>query len=148
MKVILKQDVKSLGKKDSMVEVSDGYARNFLFPKGLAIEASNSNINVMKTKKDAENLKKEKELSNAKELQKKLTELNIVLQAKTGESGKLFGAISNKDISDNLKSVHKIDIDKKKIVLDEPIKAIGTFSVVIKLYPEVSAKVNVTVKGE
>lgn len=148
MKVILKQDVKKLGKKDQMVEVSDGYARNFLLPKGLAVEASNENLNIMKNKLDAEKNRKEKEFSNAKELQKKLSEINVVIQAKSGESGKLFGAISNKDIAEHLKNVHKIDIDKKKIVLDEPIKSIGTFNVDIKLYPEVSAKITVTVKGE
>ena len=143
MKVILKQDVKGLGKKEDMVNVSDGYARNFLFPRGLAAEASASNINVMNTKNEAEKTKKNRELAQAKELAAKLKETVVVIKSKSGENGKLFGSITSKDISDKLKSDFSLDIDKKKIVLPDPIKALGTTEVEVKLYPEVSAKLTV-----
>ncbi len=143
MKVILKQDVKSLGKKEDMVNVSDGYARNFLFPRGLAAEATASNVNEMNTKKAAEKSKKDRELAQAKELGKKIAGITVVIKSKTGENGKLFGSITSKDISDKLKSDFGFDIDKKKIVLPEPIKALGITEVEVKLYPEVSAKLTV-----
>ncbi|MCX7747859.1 MAG: 50S ribosomal protein L9 [Clostridia bacterium] len=148
MKVILKQDVKGLGKKESMVEVSDGYARNFLFPKGLAVEASASNINVMNTKKEAEKSRKERELAQAKALAEKLKATNLVLKARAGDNGKLFGAITSKDIAEKLKTNLNIDVDKKKINLSDAIKSLGTFEIEIKLYPEVSAKLNVKIEQE
>lgn len=148
MKVILKQDVKGLGKKEDMVNVSDGYARNFLFPRGLAAEASASNINVMNTKKEAEKSKKDRELAQAKELAAKVNEAVVVIKSKSGENGKLFGSITSKDISDKLKSDFKIDIDKKKIVLPDPIKSLGTTEVEVKLYPGVSAKLTVKTINE
>ena len=143
MKVILKQEVKGLGKKEDMVNVSDGYARNFLFPRGLAAEASASNINVMKTKKEAEKTKMDRELAQAKELAQKVKDTIVVIKSKSGENGKLFGSITSKDISDKLKSDFKLDIDKKKIVLPDPIKSLGTTEVEVKLYPGVSAKLTV-----
>ncbi len=148
MKVILKQDVKGLGKKEDMVNVSDGYARNFLFPKGMAVEASASNINVMNTKKDAEAKRKSKELAEAKELAEKLSKIQVVIKTKAGENGKLFGSITSKDISENLKDKHGIDIDKKKINLDESIKSIGTTAADVKLYAGVSAKLTIKVELE
>ncbi len=148
MKVILKQDVKGLGKKDSMVEASDGYARNYLLPKGLAIEASSSNVNIMNTKKEAEKHKKDKELANAKELAKKIKEITLEIKTKSGENGKLFGSITNKDIADKLKSAHGIDIDKKKVSLPDAIKTLGTYNVEIKLYPEVSSSMTVKIVQE
>lgn len=148
MKVILKQDVKGLGKKESMVEVSDGYARNFLLPKGLAVEASSANLNVMNTKKEAERTRKERELAQAKALAEKIKDLTLVIKTKAGENGKLFGSITNKDISERLNAGFKLDIDKKKIVLDDAIKSLGTTVVEIKLYPEVSAKLSVRVEQE
>lgn len=148
MKVILKQDVKSLGKKESMVEVSDGYARNFLFPKGLAVEATSTNINVMNTKKEAEKAKKDKELAQAKVLAEKVKAATVVFKTKTGENGKLFGSITSKDISDKLKSVYNLDIDKKKILLEDAIKTLGTLEVEVKLYPGVSTKLTVKVENE
>lgn len=147
MKVILSEDVKGKGKKGQMIEVSDGYARNFLFAKGLAVEANASNVNVMKTKQAAEDAKKAKELAEAKELAAKLGKVNLTIAIKAGENGKLFGAVSNKDIAEELKKQHGYDIDKKKIVLNDVIKAIGTFEVQAKLYNEVSAKFNVVVVG-
>ena len=143
MKVILKQEVKGLGKKEDMVNVSDGYARNFLFPRGLAAEASASNINIMKTKKEAEKTKMDRELAQAKELAQKVKDTIVVIKSKSGENGKLFGSITSKDISDKLKSDFKLEIDKKKIVLPDPIKSLGTTEVEVKLYPGVSAKLTV-----
>ena len=143
MKVILKQDVKGLGKEEDMVNVSDGYARNYLFPRGLAAEASAGNINIMNTKKKAEKTKKDRELAQARELAEKLGNITVVIKTKSGENGKLFGSITSKDIADGLKSGHNIDIDKKKIVLPEPIKNLGTTQVEVKLYPEVSARIAV-----
>ncbi len=148
MKVILKQDVKGLGKKESLVEVSDGYARNFLFPKGLAVEASASNINVMNTKKEAEKTKKDRELAEAKALAEKLNAVTVVIKTKAGDNGKLFGSITSKEISEKLKSQHKLDVDKKKMHLEEAIKSIGTTTVDVKLYPGVSAKLTVKVELE
>ena len=143
MKVILKQDVKGLGKKEDLVNVSDGYARNFLFPRGLAAEASASNINVMNTRKEAEKSKKDRELANAKALAEKVQATTVVIKSKAGENGKLFGSITSKDISDRLKADFNLDIDKKKIVLPDTIKSLGTIEVEVKLYPEVSAKLTV-----
>ncbi|NLV36719.1 MAG: 50S ribosomal protein L9 [Clostridiaceae bacterium] len=148
MKVILKQDVKGLGKTEDLVNVSDGYARNFLFPRGLAAEANASNINIMKTKKEAEKSKRARELAQAKELAERLKTTLVVIKTKSGESGKLFGSITSKDISDKLKKDFSIDIDKKKIVLPEPIKSTGSFEIEVKLYPEVSGKLTVKIEEE
>lgn len=148
MKVILKEDVKGLGKKEDMVEVSGGYARNYLLPKGLAVEASSDNINVMKTKKAAEKSKKERELANAKALANKLEGKTIVIKAKAGENGKLFGSITSKDIADKLKEELKAKIDKKKINLPEPIKTLGTTDVEVKVYPQVTARITIKIESE
>lgn len=148
MKVILKQDVKGLGKKESMVEVSDGYARNFLFPKSLAVEATASNVNIMNTKKEAEKTKKDRELAAAKALAEKLNATTVVFKSKTGDNGKLFGSITSKDISDKLKSDFKLDIDKKKINLTEALKSVGTTTVEVKVYPTVTAKLTVKIEQE
>lgn len=148
MKVILKQDVKGMGKKEDLVNVSDGYARNFLLPRNLAVEASASNINVMNTKREAEKSKKDRELAHAKELAAKIKEVTVVIRTKAGENGKLFGSITSKDIADKLKADHKFDIDKKKIVLPDAIKSLGTIEVEVKLYPEVSTKLTVKIEHE
>jgi large subunit ribosomal protein L9 len=148
MKVILKQDVKGLGKVEDLVNVSDGYARNFLFPKGLAAEANATNINIMKTKKEAEKTKKDRELAHAQELAQRLKDMEIVIKTKSGENGKLFGSITSKDISDKLKKDFKVDIDKKKIVLPESIKSTGSFELDVKLYPEVIGKLRVSIVSE
>ncbi|KNY28640.1 50S ribosomal protein L9 [Pseudobacteroides cellulosolvens] len=148
MKVILKADVKGLGKKDSLVEVSDGYARNFLMPKGLAMEATSSNINVMKNKNESDRMKKERELAKAKELAEKIKEITVVFKAKASEGGKLFGSITNKDVADKLKADFKLDVDKKQIILDDVIKSLGTTEANVKLYPEVSAKLKIKIENE
>ncbi|HPD01245.1 MAG TPA: 50S ribosomal protein L9 [Acetivibrio sp.] len=146
MKVILKEDVKGVGSKESLVNVSDGYARNYLIPRGLAVEATSVNINVMKTKKEAEKSKKDRELAQAKELAEKLKNVEVVIKAKAGENGKLFGSITGKDISDYLKKNHKFDIDKKKIALSDSIKALGTYEAEVKLYSGVSTKLTVKIE--
>ncbi|HOQ37956.1 MAG TPA: 50S ribosomal protein L9 [Acetivibrio sp.] len=146
MKVILKEDVKGLGTKESLVNVSDGYARNYLIPKGLAVEATSANMNVMKSKKEAEKAKKDRELAQAKELAEKLKDVVVVIKAKAGENGKLFGSITGKDISDYLKKNHKFDIDKKKIALPDSIKALGTYEAEVKLYSGVSTKLTVKIE--
>jgi len=148
MKVILKQDVKGLGKKEDMIEVKDGYARNFLLPRGLAVEANASNINDMKSKKESERQKRERELAHARELAEKLKEIAVVIKSKAGENGKLFGSITNKDIADKLKSDFNIDIDKKKFVLADTIKTLGETQVEVKLYPEVSGTLTVKIVQE
>ncbi|MGI6668056.1 MAG: 50S ribosomal protein L9 [Acetivibrionales bacterium] len=148
MKVILKHDVKGLGKKDDMVDVSSGYARNFLFPRGLAEEASAGNINMVKRKKEAEKIKSDRELAAARELASKLNDTVVVIRTKSGEKGKLFGSITNKDISDILKKDFKIDVDRKKIVLPGPFKSLGTYEAEVRLYPEVSARLTVKIEDE
>lgn len=148
MKVILQADVKGKGKKGDIINVSDGYARNFLLPKGLAIEATKTNMNVAKMKKAAEEHKKSQELEEAKALAEKLSKVTVTIKAKAGENGKLFGSITSKDIADVLKSQHKIEIDRRKLNLDEAIKSLGTFQVEVKVYPEVSAKIAVNVVEE
>lgn len=147
MKVILKQDVKGLGKKEQMVEASDGYARNFLFPKGLAVEANASNINMMKTKKEAEAHRKEKEIAQAKELAKKIKDITITLKVKAGDNGKLFGSITSKDVAEAMKTQQNLEIDKKKLVMPDTVKSVGTFDVEVKLYPEISSKFTVKIES-
>ncbi|NLH97658.1 MAG: 50S ribosomal protein L9 [Clostridiaceae bacterium] len=148
MKVILKQDVKGLGKKDDLVNVSDGYARNFLFPRGLAVEANQSNLNIVKTRKEAEKSRRDRELAQARELAEELRDVEVVIRAKTGENGKLFGSITSKDISDKLKEDFGMDIDRKKIVIPDTIKTTGTYEIDVKLYPEVSGRLKVRIESE
>lgn len=148
MKVILKQDVKGSGKKGDVVNVSDGYARNFLFPRGLAIEANAANLKNLKSRKDAEEHRKAQELERAKKLADKMKGLNVEITAKAGENGKLFGSITNKEIAEALNKQHKIKIDRKKIVLDEPIKSLGELTVEVKIYPEITSDLKVVIKGE
>jgi len=147
MKVILLQDVKDLGKKDSVVNVSDGYARNFLFPRKVAIEASEGGLKTIADKNNSVINKKNNELQAAKELAEKINKIEVSIKAKTGDNGKLFGSITNKDIAEIIKSKHKIEIDKKKIVLNDAIKTIGTYQAEIKVYPEISAKVKIIVSA-
>ena len=147
MKVILLQDVKDLGKKDSVVNVSDGYARNFLFPRKVAIEASEGGLKTIADKNNSVVNKKNNEVQAAKELAEKISKIEVSIKAKTGDKGKLFGSITNKDIAEIIKSKHKIEIDKKKIVLNDSIKTVGTYEAEIKVYPEISAKVKIIVSA-
>lgn len=148
MKVILKEDVKNLGKKGQMVEASDGYARNYLIPKGLAVQANSANINEMKLKQKAEQQRKENELDNAKKLAERLKGVIVTIKGKAGENGRLYGAVTNTDIAEALKKQYNVDIDKRKIHLSEPIKAVSANDVEISLYPEVSATITVKVEAE
>lgn len=148
MKVILQQDVKGQGKKGDVLNVSDGYARNFLFPKKLAVEANESNMKTYSQIKNAQEEKKKKELEEARALAKDITKTKVVIKAKAGEGGKIFGSITGKEIAEQLKIQTSIDIDKKKIVLDEPIKALGTKNIEIKVYPEVTAKLTIDIISE
>lgn len=148
MKVIFVKDLKGQGKAGEEKNISDGYAKNFLIPKGYAIEATNANLNNLKGKKDSENYKKEKEMEHANELKAKLEAITVTIKAKGGESDRLFGSVTSKEISTKLKSDFNIDIDKKKFVLPDGIKVFGTTTVDIKLYPSIVGKVKVNVIKE
>ncbi len=148
MKVILQADVKGKGKKGDVKEVSDGYARNFLFPRGLAIEANSMNLNSVKGQKEAQAYHKEQERKQALELKEELEKLSVSLKAKAGAGGKLFGSITSKDVSQALKMQHHIDVDKKKFNMPDGIKNIGTTEVDVRVYPEISAKLKVVVTEE
>ena len=145
MKVILLQDVKSLGKKDEIVEVSDGYARNFVFPKKVGVEANAKNLNELKLKKAHEDKVAAEKLADAKALADKMKDESITVSLKVGEGGKTFGSISSKEIAEEMKKQLGYDIDKKKIVLKESIKSVGTHIVDIKLHSKVTAQISVKV---
>lgn len=147
MKVILLKDVKGLGKKDDVVNASDGYARNYLIPRGLGIEATESSIRQLKEKKRMEEEKKAREKKEAQELAQRLNSTGVVIKVKAGND-KIFGSVTSKEIAEKLKEQHGIDVDKRKIMLDEPIKYLGTFYVDVWLYPEVTAKLKVVIEGE
>ena len=146
MKVILSQDVKGQGKKGEMVNVSDGYARNFLLPRGLAVEANNANVNTMNTQNAAKEHHKEMALKAAQDLGKQIEGKTVELTAKMGENGKLFGSITVKEIAEAIEKSLGVAVDKKKIDLANSIKGAGVYTVNVKLHPSVSAKVNVAVK--
>ena len=145
MKVILTQDVKGQGKKDQIVEVSDGYARNFLFPKKLAVVADARVLSESKSKEEARQYKLKEEKAAAKALAEKLGSITVTIGASSGGDGRLYGSITSKDIAEKLMQQHKIDIDKRKLVLNENIKAYGTYNIDVKIYPEISAKLKVVV---
>ncbi len=145
MKVVLLQDVRAQGKKGEIITVSDGYARNFLFPKKLAVEADAQALNDAKNKADAQKFKIETDRAAAKELAEKLGDITVTIHTAHGEDGRLYGSVTSKDIALALKEQFGIDIDKRKLNLPEMIKAYGTYSVDAKLYPEVSAKLTVKV---
>ena len=147
MKVILLKDVKAQGKAGDVIEVSDGYARNYLFPNNLAKQATATALNSIKLAKEAEVRRKKIEHDEAVELCKKLASVTITVKVKSGANGKLFGALTAANISDALKA-EGYEIDKKKIVLADPIKALGHYTVQIKPFAEVSGKVNINVVGE
>ena len=145
MQVVLLKDVAKLGAKGDIVNVTEGYARNFLYPRNLASPASEGKLKEISNQRQAQAEKKQKQEVEAKELATKISELTVVLKAKVGEGGRLFGAISNKDIADGLKKQHGYDVDKKKIVLKEPIKNLGTHKITIKIHPVAQAEINVQV---
>ncbi|MEE3481682.1 MAG: 50S ribosomal protein L9 [Lachnospiraceae bacterium] len=145
MKVILLEDVRPHGKKGEIVEVSDGYARNVLFKKKLGVEATPTNLNNLKLKKQHDVELAAERLEDAQEMAKRLGTLKVETAIKTGEGGKTFGSVSAKEIAEALKTQHSLDVDKKKIIIDAPIKALGNYTVHIKLHPEVTADLHVHV---
>lgn len=145
MVVILIKDVKGVGKAGDVVKVSDGYARNMLLPRGLATEATEGNVRNLEKQKAIKEEHKQKDMAQAKELAERIGSLTITIMTKSGEGGKLFGSITTKDIADALAEQHKISIDKRKFVLESPIKHTGNFELEIKIYPEVTAKLKVIV---
>ena len=148
MKVILKEDVKSLGKKGEIVNVSDGYARNFILKTGKGIEANAKNLNDLKLKKANDDKVAQEHYEAAVELGKKIEAGKIEVSIKTGEGGKAFGSVSSKEIATEVKAQMELEVDKKKVQLKDAIKALGTYEVPIKLHPKVTAKLKVIVKEE
>ena len=145
MKVILLEDVKKVGKKGELVNVSEGYAKNFLLPKNLAKEATKSNLNELEIKKKAEEKRKKEEYEEALLLSEKLSNLTVNVNVKIGNNGKIFGSVTNKEISEALEKQHNIKIDKKKIIINDTIKMIGTKNVKIKIHPKVTAEMTVKI---
>ena len=145
MKVILKTDVKGTGKKGEVINVAEGFARNYLFPKGLALEANEGNLKNLASKKENQKKKEEEELQEARQLGEKLKGIVLTLPVKTGEGGRLFGSISNRDIGEALEKEKGLLIDKRKIELNGTIKSLGMYSVIIKLHPRVTAAIEVKV---
>ena len=146
MKIILLQDVKALGKKGETVDVSDGYARNCILPKKLGVEANAKNMNDLKLQKAHEENVAKEQLEEAKALAEKMAEMEVILSIKSGKDGRTFGSVSTKEIATALKEQHGLAIDKKKLLLDEPIRTVGTAIVGVKLHREVTAKINVRVR--
>jgi len=146
MKVILQQEVKKVGKKGDIIEVSEGYARNYLLPQKLAIPATNSNVNNAQQQKDAEQRKIQRAVDEARVMASQLSKVEVTLPVKTGEGGKMFGSVTAKDIAEALVAQRGIDLDKRKIDLKDAIKSPGTFPVTIKIHPEVSAQIQVHVR--
>ena len=148
MKVILLQDIKNVGKKDEIINANDGYARNFLFPKKLAIEANKDNLLKLQAKKDSKVHKKNLEIEEFKKQAEKISKLTLELKVKAGGNGKIFGGVTSKEISEELNKQYKIQVDKKKIVLKETIKNIGRFTVDIKFGDGITTNLTLEVKAE
>jgi large subunit ribosomal protein L9 len=147
MKVLLIQDVRKIGKKGELLEVKEGYARNFLIPNGLAVEASGGAVKQVEEGKKAQERHKQKEVEESQALAGKLKELILTIKHKAGEEGRLFGSITSTEIAEALKK-RGIDIDKKRIVLDEPIRLVGVYTVKLKLHTEVTAQLTVEVEKQ
>ena len=145
MKVILLENIKGVGKKDQVINASDGYARNYLFPKKLAVEANNDNLNKLKAKQSSDQHRRDVEKEQATQTKKKLEDACITIKVKAGDNGKIFGGVTAKEIAENIKEQYKIEVDKKKIVLGETIKTLGNFKVEIKLYEGIIAKTTIKV---
>lgn len=145
MKVILTGDIKGVGKKDQIINANDGYARNYLFPKNLAVPADKGNLTNLQSKKSSEEHRKELEKEAAKQTADKIEEITLKLPVKAGENGKVFGSVTSKEIAENLEKQYSIKVDKKKIILAEPIKVLGTFNIEIKLYDGVTGKLKLNV---
>lgn len=148
MKVILTEDVKGVGKKDQIIDANEGYARNFLLPKKLAILADKNNLTKINNIKRIEDAKKKEEYDNAVAIGKEIESKNLQISAKLGNNGKLFGAVTNKEISHELKQQTGIEVDKKKIILSSPIKTLGEKEAQIKLHPKVTVKLKLTINEQ
>ena len=144
MQVILMQDVKGKGKKGDVIKVPDGYARNFLFPKGIAIEANASNLNDLKGKRESVEFQTEQSKQRAEEIAEKFKTIEVVIETKAGDNGKLFGSITSKDVADALTAQHHIKLDRKKFVMDS-IKTLGTHDIKVKLFTGITGELKVTV---
>lgn len=147
MRIILKEDVKNVGSMGQIIDVSDGFARNYLIPKGLAVPANTRNIRELEHQKKVIQERAKKVKITAQTISEKLSNIKLILKAKAGEEGKLFGSVTTKDISDALKN-EGFEIDKKKIIIDEPIKRLGEYTVTVKLHPDVSSQVRLEVVQE
>ena len=148
MKVILKTDIKGVGKKDQIINASDGYARNFLFPKNLAVEANAENMSKLKAKQDSNAFKKSQEKEEAEKISDKLSKIQLKIKVKSGANGKIFGGVSSKEIAENLEKQYQIKVDKKKIDIKETIKTLGMITLDIKLFEGVIGKVKVDIISE
>jgi len=147
MKVILLSDIKGVGKKDQIINANDGYSRNYLFPRKLAVEATTGNLGNLKAKQESNQYRKDVQKEEAIKLANKLKEMTLTIKVKAGENGKIFGGVTAKEIAENLKKQYNIEIDKKKINLSETIKTLGSQVVDIKLYEGVIGKIKVEVKS-
>jgi len=145
MKVVLNENVKGLGKKLDIVNVSEGYARNFLFPKKLAVAADNKSVSEATTKKEEKEFKKDTDRENALKLKAEIEKVTVNFKLKTAENGKLFGSVTSKEISEELKKTSGIEVDKKKIILEDAVKSTGTYTAKVKLYEGVIANLKVKV---
>lgn len=148
MKIVLTKDVPGQGKQGAVINVAEGYARNYLLPRGLAVEASKGKMNELAVRQQAQTAKESRIEQEARVMAARLDNIKVVVKAKKGEGGRLFGSVNNKDIADALADQHKIMLDKKKLVVKEPIKQLGTFAVTAKLHPAVQAEIEVEVVGE
>lgn len=145
MKVILLENIKNVGKKDEVINASDGYARNYLFPKKLAVEANTENMSKLKSRENADKYRKDQERKQAEEIAKKMQGIMLKVKVKAGENGKIFGGVTAKEISDELKKQYNFDIDKKKIEIKDTIKTLGTITINIKLYEGIIGNLKVDV---
>ncbi len=148
MKVILNQDIKGVGKKDEVINASDGYVRNFLFPKKMAVEANNENMAKLKAKQNSVQFKKDQNKEEALKVAEKFKKFEMTLKVKTGKDGKMFGGVSSKEIAHELENTQKIVVDKKKIELKDTIKTLGKHEVKIKLFEGVIARLNINIISE
>lgn len=146
MKVILLDNIKGVGKKDEIINANDGYARNYLLPKKLAVEATNQNLSLLKGKQDSNAHKKAEEKKEAEIIKEKISKITLKIQVKAGANGKIFGGVTAKEISDQLKKQYNIDIDKKKIDIKETIKTLGVFKINAKLFEGVIGTINVRIE--
>jgi large subunit ribosomal protein L9 len=147
MKIILLEDIRGVGKKEEIVNASDGYARNFLFPRKLAQEATEVNLHILNQKKEYERRKKLTEIEEAQKLAESIKDIEVKIITKSGDNGRLFGSITTKDIAEALNKQHNVSVDKKKLSVDT-IRQLGTYDVEVKIYPEISTKIKLIISGQ